>query len=280
MSVREEEKMCTSKAVSSQDNKKDVAQTFERMQHIVTFDSKNENDILGPRCTLLKLRNGGSYKTTVTIIRLLTSNNKDLLEKVPEGVVFGLINFFTRRVFLYETLVRYSSIKCKVVVWLESSPFHTFSNCHAKPIGLYRRWDFESEAGKGKPYQRNRKILEGMVILYFQRVRPQYKAENLTQRAQRKKRICQCWWFLCLVQVCLKLRDVIIVFTKSRSLSFFEWRKIPTWRKKQRAGRSTETVYWKKKFVMPLSGTSLNDGNLASQKTLLSSMCLSHLPTE
>ena len=55
------------------------------------------------------------------------------------------------------------------------------------PTGLYTKWELNSESGKLETRQNKTRSFGNMVILSFQRVRPQFKEESFYTTVTQKK---------------------------------------------------------------------------------------------
>ena len=86
-----------------------------------------------------------------------------------------------------ENFIRVLTNLSNSIVGSDASQLYLFSRCQAMPIGLYTRWELNSEPGKLKPRQNKTRIFENMVMLFFQRVRPQCKVESFYMTGTQKK---------------------------------------------------------------------------------------------
>ena len=55
------------------------------------------------------------------------------------------------------------------------------------PTGIYTRWDIDSETRSFTPRQNKTRSLENLVMLYFQRTRPDCKTESFYTKGRQKK---------------------------------------------------------------------------------------------
>ena len=79
---------------------------------------------------------------------------------------------FTRKAVVDETFIRNSGNFCKSIVGIDASQLYPDSMCQPMPIGLYTRWELDTESNRYKPHQSKSRNFENMVMPYFQRQRP------------------------------------------------------------------------------------------------------------
>ena len=131
-------------------NNKDVP-TLEAMQKKIAFYHYKDIDMLKLGCTLPNLANICFHKSTDANVYPFTEGDKDLLEKIREGVVSGPSNVFTRKADVHETFPRKSTNICKPIVGIDDSQLYLYSMCQPMHTGLYTRWDFDSETTRFTP---------------------------------------------------------------------------------------------------------------------------------
>ena len=129
-------------------------------------------------CTLPNLANICLHKYTDAKFYPFTEGDRDLLEKIREDVVGGPYIVFTRKAVVDETFIRKSTNICKSIVGIDASQLYPYSMCQPMPIGLYTRWDIDSETSRYTPRQNKTHGFENMVMSYFQRTRPDCKDES------------------------------------------------------------------------------------------------------
>ena len=99
----------------------------------------------------------------------------------------GLSIVFTRKTVVDETLERKSSNLCKSIVGIDACQVYPYSMCQPMPIGLYTRWEYDSETKRFTARQNKTRFLENMVLSYFQQKQPGCKIEsNITTGRQKK----------------------------------------------------------------------------------------------
>ena len=96
-------------------------------------------------CTLPNLANICLHKSTKENIYHFCERDKDLCEKVRDDIVGGPSIVFTRIAVVDETFSRVSSNVCKSFVEIDASQLYPYSRCQDIPIGLYTRWEFDSD---------------------------------------------------------------------------------------------------------------------------------------
>ena len=126
------------------------------------------------------------HKSTTAKFYLITESNKDLLEKKREDIVGAPFFFYKESCVVDENLIRDSTMWCRSTVGIDASLLYHFPMNQAMPHGLYTRWELDSESGKIKPRQNKTRKFENMVILYFQRVRPQHKVQSFHTTGTQK----------------------------------------------------------------------------------------------
>ena len=126
-------------------NNKDVVPTLEAMQKMIELYHNKGIDMLKLGCTLTKLANICLHNSTDSKFYPFTESDKDLLEKIREHMVGDLSIVFTRKAVVDETLIRKTSNLCTSVVGIEATQLHPYSMCQPMPIGLYTRWEYDSE---------------------------------------------------------------------------------------------------------------------------------------
>ena len=160
------------------------------MQKMIAFYHDKDIDMLKLGCTLPSLANICAHKSTDAKIYPFTEGDKDLLEKFGENVVGGPSIVFTRKAVVDETFIRKSTNLCKSIVGIEASQLYPYSICQPMPIGLYTRWDFDSETSRFITRQNKTRSTENMVISYFQRTRPECEIESFFTTSRQKEIDC------------------------------------------------------------------------------------------
>ena len=102
-------------------NNKDVVPTLEAMQKMIGFYHNKENGMLKFGCTLPNLAKICLNKTTDSKFYPFTESDKDLPQKIREGMVGGPSIVFTRKAVVDETFIRKSSTLCKSIVGIDAS---------------------------------------------------------------------------------------------------------------------------------------------------------------
>ena len=102
-------------------------------------------------CTLSNPANIFLHKSTDAKFCSFTEADKDLLEKIRQDVVGGSSIVFRREAVVDETVTRKSENISKCSVWIDASQLYSYSKCQPMSIGLYTRWDLDSETGRFNP---------------------------------------------------------------------------------------------------------------------------------
>ena len=157
---------------------------------MVAFYHDKNIDKLKLGCTLPNPANICSHKSTDGKIYPFTERDKNLLEKIREGIVGGPFIVFTRKVVVDETFVRKSANICKFIVGIDASQLYPYSMCQPMPTGLYTRRDFDSETSRFTPRQNKTRSFEKMVTPYLQRTRPEGQIESFFTTGRQKKIDC------------------------------------------------------------------------------------------
>ena len=167
--------MCTFKDFLRWYNNKDVVPTLEAVQKMLAFYHNKGIDMLKLGCKLPNLANICLHKSTSAKFQPFTETDKDLLQKIRKDMVGGPSNVFTRRAVVDETFIPDSGIICKSFVGIDASQMYPYSMCQPMPIGLYTRWEYDTECNRFKPQQsKSRNYLLGwnMAMEYSQRQIP------------------------------------------------------------------------------------------------------------
>ena len=93
---------------------------------------------------------------------------------------------FTRKGVVDETFIRKSSYLCKSIVGIDASQLYHYSMCQPMPIGLYARWEYESETRRFTACQNKSRSFENMALSYFQQSRPDCKIESNPTTGRQK----------------------------------------------------------------------------------------------
>ena len=97
---------------------------------------------------------------------------------------------FTRKAVVDETFIRDSSNVCKSNVGIDASQLYPSSMCQDMPIGLYTRWEFDSDMQKFKARHNRSRNFENMVMSYYQETRPECGIESFHTSGSQKKIDC------------------------------------------------------------------------------------------
>ena len=138
-------------------------------------------------CTLPNLANICLHEFTDAKFYPFTERDKNLLEKIREGVVGGPSIVFTREAVVNETFIRKSTNLCKSIVGVDVSQLYPYSMCQPMPTGLNTRWDIDLETSSFTLRQNKTRNLENMVMSYFQNTRPDCKNESFHTTDRQKK---------------------------------------------------------------------------------------------
>ena len=171
-------------------NNKDVVPTLEAVQKMIEFYHKKGIDMLKLGCTLPNLAKICLHKSTESKSYPFTESDKDLLEKIREGMVGGPSIVFTRKAVVDETFICKSSNLCEAIVGIDASQLYPYSMCQPMPTGLYTRWEYDSETKRFTARQNKSRSFENMVMSYFQQSRPECKIESNVTTGRQKKINC------------------------------------------------------------------------------------------
>ena len=157
---------------------------------MIVFYHDKDIDILKLGCTLPNLANICLHKSADAKFYPFTEGDKDLLEKIREDVVADPSIFFTRKSIVDETFFRKSTNLWKSIVGIDASQLYPYSMYQPMPIGLYTRWDFDSETSRFIPRQNKTRSFENMLMSCFQRTRPECEIESFFTTGKLKKIDC------------------------------------------------------------------------------------------
>ena len=104
-------------------NNKDVVPTVEAMQKMMEFYHNKGIDILKLGCKLPNLANIYLHKSTNNKFYPFVEADKDLRDKIREGMTGGPSIVFIRKVVLDQTYIRNSENICKSIVGVDISQF-------------------------------------------------------------------------------------------------------------------------------------------------------------
>ena len=177
-SVWQQDNMLTFRNFLHWYNNKDVVPTPKIMQNMVDFYHYKGIDMLKLGFALTNFANLCLHKSTTANFHPFPGSDKNLLQRTRQDMVYEPIIVFTRKTVVSETFFRDSTNLCKSIVGIDASRLYPFSMCQAMPTGLYTRWELDSKSGKFKPSQNKTRNFENLVMLYFTRIRPQFKVES------------------------------------------------------------------------------------------------------
>ena len=169
---------------------KTLSQHWRRCKNMLVFYHKKGIDMLKLGCTLLNLANICLHQSTNAKFYPFTETDEEFLQKVREDMVGGLSIVFTRKTVVDETFIRNSGNICKSIVGIDSSQLYPYSMCQPMPTGLYTRWENDTESNRFTPQQNKSRNFENIVMLFFQRQRPDCKIESLYTTGTKKKIDC------------------------------------------------------------------------------------------
>ena len=130
------------------------------------------------------------HKPTSPKFYPFTETDKVLLQKIPEDMVGGPSNVFTRKAVVDDTFIRDSGIICKSIVGIDASQLYPYSMCQPMPTGLYTRCEYDTESKRFKPQQNKSRNLENKVMACFQRQSFECKIESFYTTGTQKKIDC------------------------------------------------------------------------------------------
>ena len=171
-------------------NNKVVVPTLEAMQKMIQFYYKKGIDMLKLECTLPNLANICLHKSTNYKFNPFCASDKDLCEKIREDMTGGPSIVFTQKEVVVETYIRRSLNVLKSIVGIDTSQLYPFSMCQDMPIGLYTRWEFDTNMQKFEARHNRTCIYENMVIIFYQETRPACKNESFFTSGKQKKIDC------------------------------------------------------------------------------------------
>ena len=90
-------------------------------------------------CTLPNLANMCLHKSIIYKFYPFCESDKDLCEKIREGMTGEPSIVFTRKAVVVEKFIRNPSNDCKSIVGIDASQLYPFSMCQDMPTGLYTR---------------------------------------------------------------------------------------------------------------------------------------------
>ena len=70
---------------------------------------------------------------------------------------------FTRKAVVDQTYIRNTENICKSYVGIDARQLYPFTMCQELPIGLYTRWEFDSDSQKFKARQNKSRKFENML---------------------------------------------------------------------------------------------------------------------
>ena len=89
-----------------------------------------------------------------------------------------------------ETFIHKSSNLCKSAIGIDASQIYPYSMCQPMPIGLYTRWEYNSESMRITARQNKSHSFENMVLSYLKRSRSDCKVESNVTTGRQKKNDC------------------------------------------------------------------------------------------
>ena len=160
------EKMKTFRDFLCWHNNKDVVPTLQETKKMMKLNNDQKIDILKLGCTLPNLANICLHKSTDRKIYPFIEADKDLHE-IRSEMTGGRSIAFTGKTLVDKTFIRRSIKICKAIDGIDDSQLHPFSMCRAMPIGLYTRWEFDTNLQKFKARQNNISQFENMVMSLY-----------------------------------------------------------------------------------------------------------------
>ena len=97
---------------------------------------------------------------------------------------------FTRKAVVDETFIRNSRNISNSIVGIDESQLYPYSMCQPMPTGLNTRWEYDTDSNRFATQQNKSRNFENMVMLYFQRQRPDCKIERFYTTGTQKKIDC------------------------------------------------------------------------------------------
>ena len=143
-------------------------------------------DMLKLECTLSKIANVCLHKSTNYKFYLFCETDKDFYEKIRDDMTGGPSIVFTRKAVVDETFIRNSSNVSKSIVGIDASQLYSFSMCQDMPIGLYTRWEFDTDKQKFTARRNRNRNFENVVMSFYQETRPECKIESFFTSEKQK----------------------------------------------------------------------------------------------
>ena len=253
--------MCTFKDFLCWYNNKHVVPTLEANQKMPAFCHKKEFDMLMIGCKLPNLRNIWLRKSTSARFNPTTETDKDLLQKIREGLVCGPSLVCIRKAVVDETYIRNSGIICKSLVGIYASQLYPYSMRQPIPTGLYTRWECDTETKRFKPQQNKSRNFENMVMSYFRRQRPTVKKRASSPQDFRKRLIISRQRVLAhIVILWMRLYTASIIIAHVRKHKFLQLKKISNTVTKREKWTRWETRTSKKKDTKFMNCGKVNGG--------------------
>ena len=154
---------------------------------MIEFYNNKRIGLLKLGCTLPNLANIRLHKSTDSKFYPFLESDIDLFDKIREDMIGGPSIVFTPKTVVDETFKRKSTSLCKSIVGIDASQLYPYSMCQPMPIGLYTRWEYDSETKRLTACQNESRSFEDMVLSYFQKGRLDCQIEsNITTGTQTK----------------------------------------------------------------------------------------------
>ena len=208
-------------------NNKDVVPTLEAMQKMIAFYHDKDIGMLKLGCTLPTLAHICLHKSTDAKFYPFTEGDEDLLGKIREDVVGGVIIVFTRKAVVDETFIGKSTNLCKSIVGIDASQLNPYSMCQPMPTGIYTRWDFDSETSRLIPRQNKPAALKIWSCLISNEQDQNVKLKTSLQQADRRKLTASVLMgFVFIATLCLKPWVAFTTSVSVESCVFFSMKRI------------------------------------------------------
>ena len=118
---------------------------------MIAFYHDKDIDMLKPGCTLTNVTKTWLHKSTDLNFYPFKEGDEDLLEKIRGNLVGTPSVVFTRKAVVDEIFIRSSTELFKSFAGIDASQLYPYSKTQTMSIGLFTRWDLDSETGGFTP---------------------------------------------------------------------------------------------------------------------------------
>ena len=143
---------------------KNFVPTSEALQIMINFYQDKDIDMLKHVFILPNLAKTCLHKSRGTSLYPFTKAVKDLLEKNREYVVVILVSFLHAKHLLIKLFFQRPLTYANQLCGLMPANYTTYSMCQPLLIGLYTRWNHDSQTSRFTPRQNKIRSFEIMVM--------------------------------------------------------------------------------------------------------------------